>query len=197
MVKRHHSFGQQRPSWFDRIIRNLRFRRISREIKDGDVVVDLGCGYHADLLRYLELRIKAGIGVDLSVAQDLKSGKIKLIRGRVDQKINLKSGIADCVTGPAIIEHVDDQTTFLSEIYRLLKPGGVVLLTTPSRRARPILEFLAFRLQLISAEEIVDHKRYYNSVSLKKALKGAGFAESNIQVKKFQLGLNLFVRAER
>jgi hypothetical protein len=36
------------------------------------------------------------------------------------------------------------------------------LITVPSWYAKPALEFLAFKLGIVSLEEIADHKRYYN-----------------------------------
>jgi len=32
-----------------------------------------------------------------------------------------------------VIEHIQDDATFISEIHRVLKPGGILLLTTPNR----------------------------------------------------------------
>lgn len=38
----------------------------------------------------------------------------------------------DTVVSFQVIEHIEDDTTFLSEIYRVLKPGGKAVLTTPN-----------------------------------------------------------------
>ena len=48
-----------------------------------------------------------------------------------------------------VIEHFERPRVHVAEMYRLLRPGGTLLLTTPSRRARPVLEFMAYRLHLI------------------------------------------------
>ena len=44
----------------------------------------------------------------------------------------------------------------------MLKPGGLLVLTVPSWRAKPVLEFLSFRLGIVSRAEIEDHKRYFD-----------------------------------
>ena len=36
----------------------------------------------------------------------------------------------------------------------------------PSRYAKPVLEFLAFKLGVIDSDEILDHKRYFNHEEL-------------------------------
>lgn len=40
----------------------------------------------------------------------------------------------DRVISFQVIEHIEDDALFLSEIHRVLKPGGVALLTTPNRK---------------------------------------------------------------
>src|SRR5690606_33526142 len=40
----------------------------------------------------------------------------------------------DVVISFQVIEHIQDDKLFLSEIHRVLKPGGVALITTPNRR---------------------------------------------------------------
>src|SRR5690606_22611315 len=40
----------------------------------------------------------------------------------------------DSVVSFQVIEHIRDDLFFLQEIHRVLKPGGIALLTTPNRR---------------------------------------------------------------
>ena len=54
----------------------------------------------------------------------------------------------------------------LKECVRLLRPGGGLLITAPSTYAKPVLEFLSFKLNLINPSEIRDHKRYYKKEDL-------------------------------
>lgn len=62
----------------------------------------------------------------------------------------------------AVIEHLSYPIEMLKEIERVLKPSGILLLTAPSHLAKPVLEFLSYRLHIIDEREIRDHKRYYN-----------------------------------
>ena len=82
-------------------------------------VVDLGCGD-----RYLEkaLRERGGsyYGVDINQC-DLECEAIPLGEDSQD--------IAVCL---ALIEHLRDASHFLSEVIRVLRPGGVIWLSTPN-----------------------------------------------------------------
>lgn len=187
MYMRHTAFGETQRSLLDRLIAWVRLRRILPYIPPNTSVLDLGCGYHGDLLQSLTPRIRRGVGIDLSVAPSPN-----LIAGRVDTKISLPSNSFEVITALAIIEHVQDPETMLRECYRLLKPGGKLLITTPSLYGKPVLEFMAF-LHLISKVEIDDHKRYYTQTSLRQALIKAGFSKPHVTVQPFGLGyLNLF-----
>lgn len=195
---RQKSFGQDRETALDKVIKALRFNRIKKNIPAGSFVVDLGCGFRGDFLTALSGHIQKGLGLDLSVTKEkCSAGNIELKIGVVDKRLSIESESADVVTSLALIEHIDDPKTFLAESYRILKPGGVLLLTTPSVKAKPLLEFLAFRLKIISEVEIADHKRYYDLETLKKVLSQAGFEPRHININAFQMGFNLFVRAEK
>ena len=66
----------------------------------------------------------------------------------------------------AVLEHLDEPIKILREVERVLRPRGRLLLTVPSWYAKPVLEFLAFRLGIINKDEITDHKTYYNKKDL-------------------------------
>lgn len=194
---RNLSWGQTKNSLLDRIIEKLRHNKILKHVKKGVVILDLGCGYNANLLNYLLRKkiIETAFGIDLSVNKS--SRNIRLIKGRSDKEIQLPTESFDVITGLALIEHVKYPEIMLKEAYRLLKKNGILLLTTPSYISKPILEFLAFRLKIISGKEIADHKRYYDRISLKNDLVKAGFKPRKITVKYFQLGFNLLVIAKK
>lgn len=96
----------------------------------------------------------------------------------------------------AVIEHLSNPIAMLREIERLLVPNGILLLTAPSHAAKPVLEFLSYKLHIIDEREIRDHKRYYNK---------RDFIESLAQVPKlkliqhnyFQCGMNNFLKAQK
>ncbi|WP_394960151.1 class I SAM-dependent methyltransferase [uncultured Helicobacter sp.] len=102
----------------------------------------------------------------------------------------------EIVTMLAVIEHLHAPIAMLQEIERVLVPNGILLLTAPSHAAKPVLEFLSYRLRLIDEREIRDHKRYYNK---------RDFIQSLAQVPRlklithryFQCGMNNFLKAQK
>jgi hypothetical protein len=46
-------------------------------------------------------------------------------------------------------------------------------MTIPSVYSKPVLEFLAYKLKIISKDEILDHKQYYDKSKLLSKLQGA------------------------
>ena len=40
-------------------------------------------------------------------------------------------------------------------------------MTTPSKKAKPLLEFLSFRLGVINKEDILEHKNYFDPNEIK------------------------------
>ena len=46
----------------------------------------------------------------------------------------MRDNTYDSIVSFQVIEHIQDDVLFLKEIHRLLKPGGVALVTTPNRR---------------------------------------------------------------
>lgn len=183
------SWGESKQSILDKIIEQLRFYRIRRHIKPGVSILDLGCGYNAKLLKNLKNQFKIRVGIDLNVNGSIKN--VILINGRVDKKIKLASNKFDTITALALAEHVEYPKVMYKETYRLLKKNGQFIMTTPSSMSKPLLEFLAYKLKIISIDEIMDHKRYYDKKSLKLALIESGFKQKNISIKYFQLGLNI------
>lgn len=91
----------------------------------------------------------------------------------------------------AILEHLNYPLEMLKQIARVLKPNGILLLTVPSHLAKPVLEFLAFRLKIVSEAEIRDHKAYYNKKDLQNLIAQVPNLYLNTH-KYFQCGMNNF-----
>ena len=71
---------------------------------------------------------------------------------------DLQSDTYDCVVSFQVIEHIQNDVLFLKEIHRVLKPGGIALLTTPNRKMSltrnpwHIREYLAHELKEIASK---------------------------------------------
>ena len=75
----------------------------------------------------------AGSGVDINdhaLAIAFRQG-LRVLRGDAGH-LGLSSSTFDSVTLWDVIEHVPDMRAMLAEIYRLLKPGATLLISTPN-----------------------------------------------------------------
>jgi ubiquinone/menaquinone biosynthesis C-methylase UbiE len=172
------------------ILREMRLRRVISHIPKNSVVLDVGCGISAAFLKAISPHIKQGFGVDFKV-ENTQFGNLKTTQLKLESNLPFEDATFDAVTMLAVLEHIEQEQQILREIHRVLVPGGKLILTVPSVWSQPILEFLAYKLKIVSEAEIRDHKRYYNREKLKKVLtKDNSFQEFNHQY--FQLWMNNF-----
>ncbi|MDB5187727.1 MAG: Methyltransferase type 11 [Candidatus Kaiserbacteria bacterium] len=198
MMARKHAFGEMKRSWLDQLIFDKRFSQIIPHIpNETQVIADYGCGYRAEGLQYLIARkyTRRGVGLDLSITNE-QLPNIRLIESDFESGVSsLADSSADCVISLAVLEHLYNARGYMSDIYRVLKPGGVLLLTTPSPYSKPVLEFMAHVLKIIDTAEIDDHKHYYNLAELRDMSKSVGFSECRAQ--HFELFMNDFLIAKK
>jgi len=76
----------------------------------------------------------------------------------------IKDNSVDLAVSLAVIEHIRDPDSFISEVYRCLKPGGVIYLSTPN-----------FRLDWKNFYNDPTHVKPYTPESLELLLKLSGF----------------------
>jgi ubiquinone/menaquinone biosynthesis C-methylase UbiE len=107
----------------------------------------------------------------------------------------LESGQFDHVTMLAVLEHLEEPKKVLAEAYRLLRPGGSLIMTWPSSLVDPILEVLT-RIGLVNDELGFDqHQPRIPVAKLRKTLQEMGFAP--IENGTFELGLNNWLVAHK
>lgn len=98
----------------------------------------------------------------------------------------------------AVIEHLspDGLVGLFRECWRVMTPGGSVLITTPAAWSSRVL-FLMARLRLVSREEIDEHVFAYTLPLIGWYFGAAGFAMSKVRFGYFELGLNLWAVAAK
>ncbi|OLR91645.1 class I SAM-dependent methyltransferase [Actinokineospora bangkokensis] len=101
----------------------------------GAVVLEAGCGegYGADLLARTADRV-VGLDYDATTAAHVAKAYpgVRTVRGNL-AALPVRTGAVDVVANLQVIEHLWDQEGFLLECHRVLRPGGVLLVTTPNR----------------------------------------------------------------
>jgi SAM-dependent methyltransferase len=95
--------------------------------KYGKIIYDLGCGempYKDFFLQFAEKYV----GVDWSGTQhQLKAD----IVSDLNKPLPIESKVADTVVSLSVLEHLCEPQTMLNEAYRILKPGGNIVLQVP------------------------------------------------------------------
>jgi len=183
----------QREAFLEKFLRFLRLKKVVKIIKtqkDCDLL-DIGCGTKASLLKTISPYIKSGIGVDFK-PPTIHTEKIKTIEVNLEDKLPFCNSSFSAITMLAVLEHLQYPSEILTECSRLLKHNGLLLITTPTWQAKPVLEFLAFKMGLVDKNEILDHKCYFNKADLFLMVSKI----NDLQIIKheyFQVGFNNFL----
>jgi SAM-dependent methyltransferase len=98
-------------------------------------VLEAGCGegYGADLLAGVARRV-VGLDYDESAVAHVRSRypRVEMRHGNLAE-LPLADGEVDVVVNFQVIEHLWDQGQFVTECARVLRPRGVLLMSTPNR----------------------------------------------------------------
>ena len=132
------------------------------------VVLEAGCGegYGAAMLADTA-RLVIGLDYDAQTATHVAAryGNVAMTRANLAQ-LPVRGDAVDVLANLQVIEHLWDQPGFLAECARVLRPGGLLLVTTPNRitfspgRDTPLNPF---------------HTRELSAAELSELLTDAGF----------------------
>lgn len=99
-------------------------------------VLEIGCGEGYGISELAKFSNKY-IGVDkfdTFISDDLRNNyDIVFHKMEIPPLKNIEENSVDFVVTFQVIEHIQDDNYFLKEIFRVLKPGGKLLLTTPNK----------------------------------------------------------------
>lgn len=99
----------------------------------GTAYMEVGCGYGFGLDFALNTRGWHGVGIDPAPLAALGRDALRLpIELRYLRDDDEASGTIDVVLGSEVIEHVPSPAAFVRTLRAMLKPGGVMILTTPN-----------------------------------------------------------------
>jgi SAM-dependent methyltransferase len=182
------------------VLSRLRARKANALIPHGlrgGTILDIGCGQYPHFLANTKFRGKVGMD------QTLPSGRPEGIHYVVANagtaaRLPFKTSTFDVVTMLAVLEHLhpENLTDLIEEVYRVLTPGGVLIITTPPPRTDRILKLLA-KLSVVSSEEIDEHQKTFRARDLRSEISRTHFAPDHIHVGHFELGMNIYLRAAK
>lgn len=144
--------------------RNVALKLLRKFSQGKPTVLDLGCGtgvISGELTQWAE-----PISLDMSeLALSFSKGRgiPTLVQAR-GEWLPLKSGSVDAVLALDVFEHVEDDGAALREAFRVLRPGGVLVLSVP-----------AFRTLWGPHDVALMHFRRYTRSQMRGRLQKAGF----------------------
>lgn len=101
------------------------------KIPKGSKLLDLGCGRGEFLMGFIRCGFN-GYGVDQSsIAKSVCSGAEILQSDLVNEPLPYKDNSFDVVFSKSVLEHFYYPEKLVQEIYRILKPGGLVITMVP------------------------------------------------------------------
>ena len=113
----------------------------------------------SDLPRETDVQESLHLGITDSIIKQIYARRSNIRTVIFDDmtRSKLPDQSFDCVVATEVLEHVEEDALFVSQVHRVLKPGGVFLMTTPNgdsvKNTNP------------------DHKRHYTREQLDRLLK--------------------------
>ena len=127
-------------------------------------ILDVGCGTGANLLLLAKYGDAEGVDVSADALAFCRERGIDKVKQGVAEQLPYDDRTFDLVTALDVVEHMDDDLAGLKEMYRVLRPGGRVLIFVPT------FMFL-WGLQ----DDVSHHRRRYRMSELRGVLEKAGF----------------------
>jgi SAM-dependent methyltransferase len=154
----------------------MRRRFALTDLAPSDRVLDLGCGA-ADLTAEIARVAPHTVGADVAEAALARARRrhpdLDLRLVPLDGPLPFEDGAFDVVFSSEVIEHVADTARWLSEVRRVLAPGGRLLLTTPDHGRLRLLLGGVERY----CDPVGDHLHLYTARSLRGLLRDFGFSD--------------------
>jgi SAM-dependent methyltransferase len=158
--------------------RRLRF--LLDEVRSGDRALDIGCGA-GEFTAAIAQAGAAAIGVDVAEAAVARARSrhpgVSFDLVRFDGPLPFDDGSFDLAWASEVIEHVADTARWLSEVRRVLAPGGRLLITTPSHGRLRVALGGVERF----SEPLGDHLHLYTKRSLSALLAEFDFGEVRVR----------------
>ena len=146
--------------------RRLRFVASAINEEDGKRLLDIGCGDGSFLLAARDAGWEV-VGIEIN--PDLARTAGLDVREDIEQVSD--SSLFDCITMWHSLEHIRDIRSTLSQLSKLLKPNGKLLIAVPNNSG---LQSKVFRNRWLHLD-VPRHLYHFDTISLSFCLRCAGF----------------------
>ncbi len=128
-------------------------------------ILDVGCGTGIILETFKNYGSVVGIDNSEHALKFCKlRGEFKLTQANIEKQLPFKQNMFDTVFAFDVLEHLNNDTCVMNELYRICKEGSYVIITVP-----------AYQFMWSKHDESLHHKRRYSKKALKKVVQDAGF----------------------
>lgn len=114
------------------------------QLREGESLLEFGAGT-GDLIKELEKLFPDArlVGADILPRPDGVSANTRWIEADLNAQVNAPDGSFDVILSTEVIEHLENPRAVVREWWRLLKPGGRLVMTTPNNQSlRSLLSLL-------------------------------------------------------
>ena len=150
-----------------------KFDYIKKKINKKNIHLDVGCGSGTFISL---LNNKESYGIDISSKQikyaSKKYGKKNKKFYSFSKRIPFKKNFFDSISLIELIEHLSDREIYIlfKEIFRILKPDGIIHITTPNYLSFwPLIEIILNQISKVSYEN--QHINKFNLFNVSKITK--------------------------
>ncbi len=144
--------------------------------------IDLGCkdGYLLDKARELDYDVY-GIDISDNIVKVLSEQGFNMKKHDLGKSLPYHDYYFDIVTCLQVIEHLTNPEHLVKEMYRILKPGGILILSTPNlaslgSRLRLLVGLYPLQLGPCNKWHFGNHYRLFTLPTLKTVLKRNKFS---------------------
>lgn len=140
---------------------------------DKPVILDIGCGTGMMMEDLEKMGHATGLDFSMVALEYCRNRGLKNL-GRADVRhIPVRDNSVDVITALDLIEHIEDDHGLMDEFYRVLKPGGIAIMSVPAHK------------KLWSGHDVaLHHFRRYEKPEFLALIEGAG-----LKSRKYSYGM--------
>ena len=149
-------------------------------------LLDVGCSSGAFLMAARRLGME-GEGVEISpqAAQTAREAGFRVFTGMLEDA-GLADGAFDAITLIELVEHLAEPSRLLAECRRILRPGGILMVTTPNGESWTA-RAMGARWEVFSLRAMGGHVSFFNARSLALLAARTGFELARLETRHVRL----------